>query len=100
MKRFVWSIILSFLIVYAMSWAVSSSKGTEKQRIYSNTGVVVALGQCKNGECSFQYTDKNNSLQYATSSTPVSIGQLVYQQCWYEEVKGNLCYTEYQPSKN
>ncbi|AQW88639.1 putative membrane protein [Erwinia phage pEa_SNUABM_50] len=100
MKRMFWSALLAAFIVWVISWAVTSGKSTEHQNVYYNTGQIVALGQCKGGECSYQYKDNTGSLQYATSSKPVSLGQLVYQECWYEEAKGDRCYVEYQPSKN
>lgn len=100
MKRLIWCLIFSALLGYAPVFVVSTTKSTEHQNVTYNVGRIVALGQCKSGECSYQYTDKDGALKYATTYKPVSLGQLVYQECWFEEAKGNRCYVDYAPNQN
>lgn len=100
MGNIIGSFILAALISLGVTAIVIGIDNTEHQNVYYNTGKIVAVGQCKNSECSYQYTDNTGQLQFATSREPVSLGQLVYQECWYEKAKGNQCYVEYQPSKN
>lgn len=94
------SAIISILIIICINWVEADSKSSEHQNVYYNAGKIVGVGQCKSGECSFQYKNKDGELKFAISNKPVSIGQLVYQECWYEEARGNMCYVDYQPSKN
>lgn len=98
MKRIIWAAILSGLMVWIVNWMVNDSKQTEKQNIFYNAGQVVALGQCRENECSYQYKDKDGQLKYGSSEKPVSLGQLVYQQCWYEIKRGDRCYVNYKPT--
>lgn len=100
MKGFVVSVILAAAFTWVITAINGSVKSTEHQNVYYNVGRVVSLGQCKDGTCSYGYTDMNNELKYATLDRPVSLGQLVYQECWYEEAQGNQCYVDYTPSKN
>lgn len=100
MKSFVWCIGFSALITWGIVSLAGTMKSTEHQNVYYNVGRIVSLGQCKDGTCSYGYTDMNNELKYATLNKPVSLGQLVYQECWYEEAQGNQCYVDYTPSKN
>lgn len=100
MKGFVVSVILAAAFTWGITAIIGSVKSTEHQNVYYNVGRVVSLGQCKDGTCSYGYTDMNNELKYATLDRPVSLGQLVYQECWYEEAQGNQCYVDYTPSKN
>lgn len=100
MKRLIWSLIFSAILTWGFVCIIKNTKSTEHQNVTYNVGRVVALGQCKDGSCSYQYTDKNGELKYATTDKPVSLEQLVYQECWFEEAKGNRCYVDYEPSKN
>lgn len=100
MNGFVISIILAAAVTFGVSKIIDEAKSTEHQNVHYNVGRVVSLGQCKDGSCSYGYTDMNNELKYASTSKPVSLGQLVYQECWYEEAQGNQCYVDYTPSNN
>lgn len=93
-------LFLSAVITFGFYMIGSSIKSTEHQNVFYNVGRIVSLGQCKDGTCSYGYTDMNNQIKYATHNKPVSLGQLVYQECWYEEAQGNQCYVDYTPSKN
>lgn len=73
---------------------------TEKLDIYYNTGTVVTTGQCNNSECSFTVKTSTGRIEYSTSRDPVSVGQIVYQQCWTERVLGAQCYVNFKPNKN
>lgn len=95
------SLFFTCLLLIFVGLLVKTNEDTRHQNVYYNTGKIVAVGQCKSdGECSFQYLDNKGEVKYATSSKPVVLDQLVYQECWYENVKGNQCYVDYQPSKN
>lgn len=100
MKGFVGCVFFSALLSFGLVTLVGSIKSTDHQNVYYNVGRIVSLGQCKDGTCSYGYTDMNNELKYATLNKPVNLGQLVYQECWYEEARGNQCYVDYTPSKN
>ena len=100
MKRLIWSIIIAAFSTVLVNAIVYGAKSTKHQNVTYNVGRIVSLGQCKDGKCAYGYTDMNGELKYASSDTPVTLSQLVYQECWYEEAKGNQCYVEYQPSKN
>ena len=101
MKSFVWCIGFSALITWGIVSLAGTMKSTEHQNVYYNVGQIYGLGQCtSDNKCSFQYTDKFGANKSAISDTPVFLGQLVYQECWYEEAKGDRCYVDYQPAKN
>lgn len=72
---------------------------TEKLNVSYNTGTVVGIGQCYKSECSYTLKTSEGFEQVSTTSDPVSVGQIVYQQCWTERVKGARCYVDYSPSK-
>jgi hypothetical protein len=99
MKRIIASVVYATLFT-GMLYGLMQIPSGEHTNVTYNVGKVVALGQCKDNECSYQYTDKNNELKYGSTDKPVSLGQLVYQECWYEEAKGNRCYVNYEPSQN
>jgi len=101
MKRVIWSLIFSALLAWGITAIVKNTKSTEHQNVYYNVGQVYGLGQCtSDNKCSFQYTDKFGNNKSAISDKPVFLGQLVYQECWYEEAQGDQCYVDYQPAKN
>lgn len=72
----------------------------EKYNIYYNSAVVIELGQCSKSECSFKYKTPKGEIMFGTSDSPVSVGQIVYQQCWTEKERGDRCYISYSPFKN
>lgn len=100
MGRILCSIVIAILVTAATHYIVDANRKTEKQNITYNVGRVVSLGQCKDNKCSYGYTDKDGELKYATYDKPVTLMQLVYQQCWHEEAKGDRCYVDYYPSEN
>lgn len=101
MKRLFWSLIITVVLTWGLHIIVTNTKSTEHQNVYYNVGQIYGLGQCTtDNQCSFQYTDQYGNKKSATSDKPVYLGQLVYQECWYEEAQGNQCYIDYQPAKN
>jgi hypothetical protein len=101
MKRLIWCLIISAVLTWILTTISINHKSTEHQNVYYNVGQVYGLGQCtSNNQCSFQYTDQFGNKKSAISDKPVVLGQLVYQECWYEEAQGNQCYVDYQPVKN
>ena len=101
MKRYFWSLVFAILVTSCINWVVANTKSTEHQNVYYNVGRVVGLGQCTTDKkCSYVYVDKFNNTKSAVIETPVFLGQLVYQECWYEEAQGDQCYVDYQPLKN
>lgn len=79
--------------------AAQQDYDTEKLDIYYNTGTVQTIGQCNKTDCSFTLKTSDGLTMNSTSSDPVSVGQIVYQQCWTERVKGSQCYVNFSPSK-
>lgn len=86
-------------ICFLVSSCNTQLKNTEKHDVYYNTAQVVSVGQCRDSKCAFSYKTSTGSVEYGMSDTPLTTGQLVYQQCWTEKVKGPQCYTEYKPSE-
>lgn len=96
--------VFLFLLVVIGAFSVrfcaeQQSYETEKLDIYYNTAVVQSLGQCNKTDCSYTVRTSGGLTLNATSSDPVSVGQIVYQQCWTERVKGLQCYVNYSPTK-
>lgn len=79
--------------------ASQQSYDTEKLNVYYNTAVVQSTGQCNKTDCSYVVKTSTGLTLNATSSDPVSVGQIVYQKCWTERVLGAQCYVNYSPSK-
>lgn len=100
MKRLILVLLATWFTVWGIQAIAQSNEDTRHQNVYYRTGQVVSIGQCKNGECSYQFKNADDQIVFAVTRDPVSIGQLVYQECWYENAKGNQCYVEYQASKN
>lgn len=100
--RIIIAMLLTFIVMAGLNLAIKEAKKGEHQKVYYNTGQVTTVGQCtKDGSCSFSYKDANGNIKYnITNASPVSVGQLVYQECWYEIRNGDRCYTDYTPSKN
>lgn len=101
MIKFAIAAIITGAICFMVSSCSEQVENTRKHNIYYNTAQVVGVGQCKDSKCAFSYkTSTGVSVEYGISDTPLTTGQLVYQQCWTEKVKGPQCYTEYKPSDN
>lgn len=98
MFKFIVAGIVTSNICLLVSSCQSQIDNTRKQDIYYNSAQVVSVGQCKDSKCSFSYKTSTGNVEYGLSSTPLTTGQLVYQQCWTEKVKGPQCYVEYKPS--
>ncbi|WNV47253.1 hypothetical protein ENKO_144 [Klebsiella phage fENko-Kae01] len=97
-------VIIAAMITAGISFLVSSCndqiENTRKHDIYYNTATVIEIGQCKESKCSFKYKTSDGETKFGLADTPMTIGQLVYQQCWTEKVKGVQCYVDYTPSKS
>jgi hypothetical protein len=97
-------IIVAAFVTSGICFLISSCnhqlENTRKNDIYYNSAQVVGVGQCRDSKCAFSYKTSTGSVEYGMSDTPLTTGQLVYQQCWTEKVKGPQCYTEYKPSDN
>lgn len=97
-SSFVASCLAVVVLYFAVGYFSEQAELNEKTNLYSNTGVIVGLGQCSDNKCSFSYTDKFGTTKFGESYRPVSIGQLVYQQCWTTKKLGDRCYVDYSPS--
>lgn len=98
-RSVIYGSIVAGVIVGAIALIGNWIDGKRQYDIYYNTGQVTELGQCSKTECSYTYKDKNGEEHFASYHNPVSVGQLVYQMCWSEKVRGDRCYVEYHPSK-
>lgn len=99
MIKFLVAAVVTAGICFFVSSCSEQIENTRKYDIYYNTATVVGIGQCRDGKCAFSYKTSTGSVEYGTSDTPVTNGQIVYQQCWTEKVKGPQCYVNYEPSK-
>jgi|AGFS01.1.fsa_nt_gi hypothetical protein len=99
-----YKVIVASVVTLGIAFLVSSCnqqiENTRKQDVYYNTATVTNIGQCRDSKCSFEYKTSTNEVKFGLSNTPMIIGQLVYQECWTEKVKGLQCYVDYSPSKN
>ncbi|AIT14369.1 Uncharacterised protein [Escherichia coli] len=92
------SLICTVLLGAGVLWFGQYHENTKRTNIHYNTAEVVSLGQCSESKCSFMYKTQSGEVRNGLSREPVSIGQLVYQECWEEKVRGSRCYVEYEPN--
>lgn len=91
--------IITAGICFFVSSCSDQIENTAKHDIYYNTATVVSIGQCRDSKCAFSYKKSTGEVEYGVSDIPLTTGQIVYQQCWTEKVKGPQCYVNYEPSK-
>lgn len=97
MKKYIISMLISIIIVGSW-WLISNHhEKHKKQNVHYNGAVVISIGQCNEGRCSYTYKTDSGFIENGTSIEPVSIGQKVYQECWFEEARGDRCYVNYEP---
>lgn len=97
MKKYIFSLLAtSFIVcsVYTIYWYYV---GHERTNIHYNEAIVTSIGQCNEGVCSYTYKTEFGSIEQGTSRNPVSIGQTIYQECWFEKARGDRCYVNYEP---
>lgn len=99
MIKFLVAGIVTAGICFLVSSCDEQIENTRKNNIFYNTATVVSIGQCRDSKCAYSYKTSEGSIEYGTSETPLTTGQIVYQQCWTEKVKGPQCYVNYEPSK-
>lgn len=100
MIKFICAGLVTAGICFFVSSCNDQIENTRKHDIYYNTAVVTSIGQCRNSKCAYSYKTSTGNVQMGLSKTPLITGQIVYQQCWTEKVRGAQCYTDYEPSKN
>lgn len=92
--------ILAALIVFMVHGCVEADDLKKKTNIYHQESTVVSIGQCDGGKCGVSVRSKNTGeVVFATLSQPAAIGQTVYQMCWTEKARGNMCYVNYSTQK-
>lgn len=99
MFKFIVAGIVTAGICFFVSSCDEQIENTRKHNIHYNTATVVSIGQCRDSKCAYSYKTSLGGIEYSTSETPLTTGQIVYQQCWTEKVKGPQCYSNYEPSK-
>lgn len=90
------SLICTVLLGAGVLWFAQYHNDTKRTNIHYNTATVISLGQCSESKCSFMYKTSTGEIRNGLSSNPVSIGQMVYQECWEEKIRGSRCYVEYE----
>ena len=99
MIKFIAAAIVTAGICFLVSSCQDQVENTRKHNIYYNTATVTSIGQCRDSKCAYSYRTSTGESSYGTSDTPLTTGQIVYQQCWTEKVKGPQCYVNFEPSK-
>ncbi|USL83550.1 hypothetical protein A4_474 [Escherichia phage A4] len=96
-KHHIQSFIITSVIFLVVFWFFYHQDQTKHRNIYYRTAVVTDIGQCEENTCSFTYKTEDGSIKYGASSKPVSVGQIVYNECWTEKARGHRCYVDYEP---
>lgn len=90
--------ILILIVVVGIRLKIAENQyNTERLNITKESGTVVATGQCNKYTCAYSVKTSSGSTVNSTGDTPVSLGQIVYRECWEERVRGSRCYVDFRP---
>ncbi len=97
MKKYIFSLLFTS-VIFGSWWLISNYYDQHKKlNVHYNEAIVTSIGQCNEGRCSYTYKTEFGSIEQGSSREPVSIGQTVYQECWFEKARGDRCYVIYEP---
>ena len=98
MIRMLTCAVVAGCVTYIAASAYTAVLDREKHNITYNTAEVLSVGQCDNKRCSYSYKTSQGEYRNSVTTEPVSVGQVLYQQCWTERKRGDRCYVTYSPS--